>query len=70
LTKKKIHTILTILEKLPEFHITFFSKNQNFIRMITIDSIQNPFNVISTFSEFFQKRIQSVQNILKRGMLK
>lgn len=38
--------------------------------MIAIDSIQNPFNLISAFSEFYKKRIQSVQNILKRGMLK
>lgn len=53
----------THLEKLPEFYITFFSKNQDFIKMIAIDSIQNPFNVISAFSEFFQKRFQKGQSL-------
>jgi AcrR family transcriptional regulator len=39
------------LEKLPEVYIDFFSKNQNFIKMLTFDFVQQTDVIKSTFEQ-------------------
>jgi AcrR family transcriptional regulator len=39
------------LEKLPEVYIDFFSKNQNFIKMVTFDFVQQTDVIKSTFEQ-------------------
>jgi TetR/AcrR family transcriptional regulator len=44
------------LEKVTEFYIGIFSKNPDFVRMVGLELIQNPKNIVSAVTRFFQEK--------------
>jgi TetR/AcrR family transcriptional regulator len=44
------------LEKVTEFYVGIFSKNPDFVRMEALELIQNPKNITSAVTRFFQEK--------------
>lgn len=53
------------LEKLPEIYIQFVAQNQEFIRMIAFDFIQQNDSIRSAFKDFFGQQVETVPRIIQ-----
>lgn len=52
------------MEKMTEVYISFLAKNQDFVRMIALDMIQNPGNIDRFFKKFFEDRFENGPGLL------